>query len=751
MSVSSRVMSRPRVRILALGLACLALQQVAAPYHLSLLGIEAPSASLMHLHAGALLLIAMLERDRRVIVGVAAILLIGWLVRAGWQDYNWQQMVSGVGGALLALGWLFLCVRWLSWPPATGKQRVELAELPRFALIGLLLYPAGLVVILVLTNAPYASLAEQLSSAVQMLLAKHFGVLVLTFPLLLGWTDRHETPRLVRRIGWRVPLLLGTCVLLSIVVMRLTHDALGGTGNGSIVLMDYRFGLFAVLAWCVMRLRPRLSMPLLAATLFLLVVGITGTAEHAGKAIGFVNLVYLAVELAILLMAMLYVRLVGRDWRELKARLEAETRRDPMTGLPNLKALREQLLGAPTPADGKDLGYLLLDHSDDLIPGYGLQMQASVMNEVAGQLDPMVRPYLVGTGQFALLPRAVDHQCRDFWPQLVERIEQTEIGVAGERFRLMPYMGVTRYSDTTRVAVDDALLRVSQLAFEARGRNEMTPLYESQLPDGEQRPQRRQFDAAGLALDCLRSGRIDLYLQPIRSMDAALHAAQAQDSLVGEILCRLRDVDGAIITPERFLKALEAMGRGAELDLAVIRTLFRELKAHPEAAKRCRRLSINVTGQSLVSASFAAQLRELLKQAPVPLSVLCFEITESATIATPFAARQLLDELRSHGSLIAIDDFGTGMQSFSRLKEMPIDIIKIDGSFVLNVAERGRDYALVEACVAVARAFNAETVAEFVETEEVADILRELGVGWMQGYLHSRPLPLADVLNASTT
>ncbi|WP_411834931.1 EAL domain-containing protein [Pseudoxanthomonas mexicana] len=250
---------------------------------------------------------------------------------------------------------------------------------------------------------------------------------------------------------------------------------------------------------------------------------------------------------------------------------------------------------------------------------------------------------------------------------------------------------------------------------------------------------------ATAALACLRGERVELYFQPIRALGGAA-GTEGPQGLRGEVLCRLRDEQGELIAPARFLGPIEAAGRGTELDLAVLRALFRLLRKHPAALPHCRQIAINLTGQSLASTSFQVELRTLLADSPLPLSALCFEVTETAAISSTASASQLLTDLRAKGCRIAIDDFGTGMQSFVRLKELPVDIIKIDGSFIRNVTQRGKDHALVQASVAVAEAFGAETVAEFVEDEETADCLREMGVQWMQGHLYSPPLPLAAML-----
>src|SRR5690606_17487557 len=209
---------------------------------------------------------------------------------------------------------------------------------------------------------------------------------------------------------------------------------------------------------------------------------------------------------------------------------------------------------------------------------------------------------------------------------------------------------------------------------------------------------------------------------------------------------RLLDEQGRVIPPARFIDCIEASRGGPELDLAVVRQLFRELRSQPAALPRFGSISVNLTGQSLSSEGFRAQLDEVLSRSPVPLSMLCFEITETAAISDPGSARGLLQSLRDRGCRVAIDDFGTGMQSFARLRDLPFDIIKIDGSFVRNMLADQRDFEVVQASVAVARAFGADTVAEYVESQALADRLRGMGVRWGQGFHFARPRPLGQVL-----
>ncbi len=266
----------------------------------------------------------------------------------------------------------------------------------------------------------------------------------------------------------------------------------------------------------------------------------------------------------------------------------------------------------------------------------------------------------------------------------------------------------------------------------------------SQADDSSEwaRSESAQLDPAEV-LTCLRGGRLELYFQSIHSLLPMLPAGHG---ISGEILCRMRTADGRVLMPATFTPLLEKAGRGAELDLAVVDAVVHMLQQHKAVSKHFRRLSLNLSGQGLASRSFHTQLWRTLAQSPIPLSCFCFEITETAAIHNADAARDLLQRLRAEGCLVAIDDFGTGLQTFERLKEFPVDVIKIDGSFVRGVAERGNDYALVHACVSIAKAFGAQTVAEYVDSPSTLEVLRELGVDWGQGYLFSEPQPFAEVL-----
>ncbi|MGB3392521.1 MAG: EAL domain-containing protein [Stenotrophomonas sp.] len=722
-------------KILLLGTLCLLLQQVDVPYRMELWG-DVSDASLVHLQAGLLLAIAMLDRDRWVLPGCYLLVIVGWSMRALAFSYPPSQIGIGVVISIAGCLWTWLCARGMGRPQPPEHEPMARGDLLRFVLYGLLAYPVGLALLALLYGIP-EGIAESFGGVIQILFAKYFGVVVVTLPVVMLWTERRR-PVVIRYTGrWPLWPVMGLGLVLSVVLGSLVRDGLGTESTGALVLTDYRIAALAVMAWCMLYLRLIVAMPLLSGLLLMMVSRLGDTATLSHTPLGFFNLVHLSLELGIVLMALFYYLVANRDRADLSHLLDEQAQRDSLTGLPNLRALRRQAAQRPHTCE---LACLLLDQADTLAVGYGLGAQSSVMNAVAARLEAQgVQPCYLGSGQFALLAecgREID------WTGVLHDIEQPGFLVEGRNVRLLPYLGVARFGGDTGLDMDAALMQASSLAFEARGNNEVEPLYADATQATLRQAQERMHGASQVLALLRRPGGLQLYFQPL----VALNAQPLQGRSVGEVLCRLSDEQGNLLAPNLFLPAVEAARRGPELDLAVVTELFAQLRQAPELAATSASIAINLTGQSLASGSFRLRLLELLEQAPLRLSRLCFEITETVAIFTAEQASLLLDELRVRGCRIAIDDFGVGMQSFARLKELPVDIIKIDGSFVRNLTRDPRDYAMVQASVAVARACGAEVVAEYVEDEDTAACLRKLGVHWGQGYLYARPMPLREGL-----
>ncbi len=214
-----------------------------------------------------------------------------------------------------------------------------------------------------------------------------------------------------------------------------------------------------------------------------------------------------------------------------------------------------------------------------------------------------------------------------------------------------------------------------------------------------------------------------------------------------EILLTMVGPDGVHIAPGRFIPAAERFNVMGHLDRWVVRNCFAALAGHwrntHSVLKQC---FINLSGASLADESFLSYLKELIVEHRVPAGTLCFEITETAAIANLVSAATFMRELRDLGCQFALDDFGSGLSSFGYLRSLPVDYLKIDGTFVRDLATDAVDLAIVESIHNVGRQLRIKTIAECVESEEALAKLMLLGVDLVQGYAIAPPAPLAELL-----
>jgi len=214
-----------------------------------------------------------------------------------------------------------------------------------------------------------------------------------------------------------------------------------------------------------------------------------------------------------------------------------------------------------------------------------------------------------------------------------------------------------------------------------------------------------------------------------------------------ELLLRMIEDDGTVVGPGRFLSAAVRYQLMPEVDRWVVNEAVRVLKPHAALlANRPVAFTINLSGQSLGDAGFDDYVVDMVKGSGVNPKVFCFELTESAAIANLAKAEVMMKRLRALGCSIALDDFGTGLSSLAYLRALPIDMLKIDGSFVKDVLKDPRAESMVQAIAQLARSMNLVTVAEFVETDEIRVHVATLGVDYGQGFAIARPAPLMDTI-----
>ncbi|MFK7816494.1 MAG: EAL domain-containing protein [Gammaproteobacteria bacterium] len=214
-----------------------------------------------------------------------------------------------------------------------------------------------------------------------------------------------------------------------------------------------------------------------------------------------------------------------------------------------------------------------------------------------------------------------------------------------------------------------------------------------------------------------------------------------------EVLIRMHGDNGTLISPNRFLPTAERFNLIQKIDRWVFRASIKKLSKHVDLYNHVDSLSINISGATLCEPTFRNFVTTIFKEYEVPAEKICFEITETAAVSNLMEANNFINCLRNLGCKFALDDFGTGFSSFDNLKNLPVDFVKIDGSFIREINTNPIDYEMVSSLHRIAKIMQIETVAEFVESQDILDTLENIGITYVQGYEISKPLQLHELLD----
>ncbi len=276
---------------------------------------------------------------------------------------------------------------------------------------------------------------------------------------------------------------------------------------------------------------------------------------------------------------------------------------------------------------------------------------------------------------------------------------------------------------------------VACYAAKESGRNRVHTYNQGHAPD-----RLREMQWVSRINRACEEDRLELYCQPIVAIRAGTEAFRQF-----ELLLRMRDENGQLVQPAEFIPAAERFNVMPALDRWVVRQACRYLahKRSDDLSRTPYTITINVATTSINDEQFLDYVIAEMATADLSPGALCFELTESTAMSSLAAATHFIHELRKRGCKFSLDDFGSGLSSFLFLKNLPVDYIKIDGSFVQNVAQDIIDRSMVEAITQIGRTMGIATIAERVDSAEVLNQLAELGVQYAQGHFIASPQPVA--------
>jgi len=414
---------------------------------------------------------------------------------------------------------------------------------------------------------------------------------------------------------------------------------------------------------------------------------------------------------------------------------------DPLTGLMSWPGFERRLraLAADTEAPVQVL-YGNVDRLHLINDNFGRSAGDELLARLATRLKedfpgmPVTR--VAGDAFAVVLPDAGNDYLLDRARALCRRFAEIEYSAEGRSLRASVSLGIAPLAD---VANGEGLA-LAQLACQAakergRGRVEVSAAADQSIV--------QRFDdiqVVGRVRAAIQQDRLLLLAQPI----ARLRGGGGPPYF--EVLVRMTGDDGQALSPAAFLSAAERYQLMEELDRWVLSRSLDFLAARRATAGPLR-LAVNLSGQSLGSEQFLPYVLERLQASGVPPEWLCFEITESVAVANIQRAQAFMRALHRLGCRFSLDDFGTGLSSFGYLKLFPVDTVKIDGSFVADLATNPVSQSVVAAIAEFARVQGLETVAEYVQDDRSVALLGDLGVVWGQGYLFGRPIPLDACLD----
>ena len=431
-----------------------------------------------------------------------------------------------------------------------------------------------------------------------------------------------------------------------------------------------------------------------------------------------------------------------------KASKIAQSHFDPLTGLENSHSFELILKDLLRQSRDRGVSHAIANIDIDRLAVVndisGREAGDHLIRVIAHKVSDMVRAHdlvaRLGSDKFGVLLKNCDLRTAEVIMKKVSHaVSSLDLEWKGKRHEISISIGVAPITSQTESVT--GLLDAAETArnvSKQRGRNNIHVL---EMEDRNLLQRKEEIRWVGRIQDALRDDRFRLYAQLIEPMKSRSRRQHF------EILLRLLDESGEIVDPDKFLSAAESFYLMSNLDLWVINQAFYEMtEIRRGPCKQDFQISINLSGQSLNDPySLASYIENKLEEYELDGHGVCFEITESAAIANIDEASVFIEQMRELGCQFALDDFGTGLSSFSYLKNLNVDYLKIDGTFVRDIARDPVSESMVAAINQVGQAMQLKTVAEYVENEEIRQKLKQIGVDFGQGFGIGKPLLFTEI------
>lgn len=432
--------------------------------------------------------------------------------------------------------------------------------------------------------------------------------------------------------------------------------------------------------------------------------------------------------------------------RRVSSRLQWQSMHDSLTGLPNRASLSKRIQKAIEVARHEGAIHALLyidlynfsvinDTSGHTAGDELLKEFAQLLIRLAGPSDIAAR---IGNDEFALLIHRVNY---DKAMMLAERIlaEVKELRVPweGEVLKIGASIGAILIDDT---ALSDIDLMISAGSSCATARDKGRNKIHFQSFNEEVARRRSLATSMPKIVSALDEDRFTLFAQPIVSLNGTATTATCY-----EVLVRMRDSDGTILPPSEFIPGAEHFSLIDDLDKWVFSHSLKFLQRLRSEGLPLPLLSVNLSGSTVGDENAIDYILSGFSDTGISPQHIQFEITETAAVKHLQEAKRLISTLRSVGVSIALDDFGSGLSSFAYLKELPIDCLKIDSSFIHTMENSDVDYSVVSTINHLGHIMGVTTVAEGVENENQLRLLKKIGVDYLQGFLFQHPQPLDQI------